>query len=245
MLSDRHDNKHTANQSANQSATHVSRPEKSRWEKLRWLTARLRAMSLSEIQHRLKTRSIKKQWKQNGAPLAVALPTLPDLERIANLPFYAVGLERDALRAAVGESEIVALLKEADEALEGRWRFFAFADDQSIPIPPDPSAIPPTGTFAGAQPIDWHRCDITGLRADPSAFGLDFDYKDFNVVGNVKYTPGRNPGTITRPFSRSLTPSLARTIMPAPPRIRSEAGSSRILPRTASTGPAASKSVCV
>jgi Heparinase II/III-like protein/Heparinase II/III N-terminus len=183
MRSDRHENKHTANQSA----THVSRPEKSRWEKLRWLTARLRAMSLSEIQHRLKTRSIKKQWKQNGAPLAANLPTLADLERIANLPFYAVGLERDALRAAAGESEIVALLKEADEALEGRWRFFAFADDQSIPIPPDPSATPLTGTFAGAQPIDWHRCDITGLRADPSAFGPDFDYKDFNVVGNVKY----------------------------------------------------------
>jgi Heparinase II/III-like protein/Heparinase II/III N-terminus len=188
MLSDRHENKSAANQSANQSAKHVNRPEKSRWEKLRWLTARLRAMSLSEIQHRLKTRSIKKQWKQNGAPIAATLPTLPDLERIANLPFYAVGLERDALRAAAGESEIVALLKEADEALEGRWRFFAFADDQSIPIPPDPSATPLTGTFAGAQPIDWHRCDITGLRADPSAFGLDFDYKEFNVVGNVKYT---------------------------------------------------------
>ena len=165
-----------------------SGPENSRWQKLRWLTARLRAMSLSEIQHRLKTRSIKKQWKRDGAPLATNLPTPSDLERIASLPFYAVGLERDALRAAAGESEILALLKEADEALEGRWRFFAFAEDQSIPIPPDPSATPVTGTFAGAQPIDWHRCDISGLRADPNVFGLDFDYKDFKVVGNVKYT---------------------------------------------------------
>jgi Heparinase II/III-like protein/Heparinase II/III N-terminus len=200
MLSDHETSRHDtgrhdtrSNLGAKPTGNHVSRPENSRpensrWDKLRWLTARLRAMSLSEIQHRLKTRSIKKQWKRDGAPLATNLPTLPDLERIANLPFYAVGIERDALRAAAGESEIVALLKEADEALEGRWRFFAFADDQSIPIPPDPSATPLTGTFAGAQPIDWHRCDISGLRADPSAFGLDFDYKDFAAVGNVKYT---------------------------------------------------------
>ena len=184
MLSEPHEDKARASKSTGK---HVSRPNSS-WAKLRWLTARLRALSLSEIRHRLKTRTVTKQWKRNGAPVPATLPTPSDLERIANLPFYAVGLERDALRAAAGESEIVALLKEADEALEGRWRFFAFADDQSLPIPPDPSAMRPTGTFAGSLPIDWHRCDISGLRADPSAFGLDFDYKDFNVVGNVKYT---------------------------------------------------------
>ncbi|GAA5532257.1 hypothetical protein Dalu01_00641 [Deinococcus aluminii] len=99
-------------------------------------------------------------------------PESPLFDRLHHQHFYGLPLTRERLARAVDEATRAALLSEAEEVLQGRWRFFAFAH---APSDPTPGGV-----------TDWHRCEVTGQRADPDAFGPALDYRDPTVVGDVK-----------------------------------------------------------
>ena len=159
----------------------------SQLDRARWLFARLRAMSPEEIGHRLKTQAVKAKWKREGAPQPARLPNLAELEQAVKLPFFAWPTD-----ANVPETEINALLEEAESILRGEWRFFAFADGSAQQV---------------GQGRDWFRCDRTGLRSEPDVFGPDFDYRDASKVGNVKYTweKSRHHHTTVLALTHALT----------------------------------------
>jgi Heparinase II/III-like protein/Heparinase II/III N-terminus len=141
-------------------------------EQLRWQVARLRAMTPEEVRWRIEMRRIKARWKR-GAPKPAALPTSPEMQRAAKLPFFALPLERESLYVTVDAAEIEAVLTEADAILAGQWPFFAFSGQN---------------TQASNTPTNWQRDDRSGISADIKAFGPDIDYRDPKRVGNIKYT---------------------------------------------------------
>ncbi len=143
-------------------------------EKLRRRMARLRAMTPEEARQRVQMNRTKARWKR-GAPKPASLPTSPDMQRAAKLPFFALPLERESLYVTVDATEIEALLTEANAILAGQWPFFASVQDQ-------PSV----------QPIDWQRDDHSKISADQKAFGPDMDDRDPKRVGNIKYTWEKN-----------------------------------------------------
>ncbi len=142
-------------------------------EKLRRRMARLRAMTPEEARQRVQMNRTKARWKR-GAPKPATLPTSPDMQRAAKLPFFALPLERERLYVTVDAAEIDALLAEADAILGGQWPFFA-------------SAHQPSGS-----PTDWQRDDRSKVSADLKAFGPDMDDRDPKRVGNIKYTWEKN-----------------------------------------------------
>ncbi|MEF2277264.1 glycosyltransferase [Deinococcus sp. YIM 134068] len=75
---------------------------------------------------------------------------MPDRRRPRSPHFYGLPLTPERLTHAVEEPTRAALLAEAEEVLQGCWRFFAFADAPSGP------------TLGGLT--DWHRCELTGHR---------------------------------------------------------------------------------
>ncbi|WP_146009561.1 heparinase II/III family protein [Deinococcus planocerae] len=92
-------------------------------------------------------------------------------ERPHRQHFYGLPLNPPRLRRMVDEATCAALLREAEEVLQGRWRFFAFADAPSDPTPDGMT--------------DWHRCEVTGRRTDPDAPGAALDPRD-PELGDVR-----------------------------------------------------------
>ncbi|WP_216327562.1 heparinase II/III family protein [Deinococcus aestuarii] len=76
------------------------------------------------------------------------------------------------LRRVVDEATRAALLREADEVLQGRWRFFVFADAASDP------------TAGGVT--DWHFCEVTGRRTDPDSPKFAPNSPEPAAVGDVR-----------------------------------------------------------
>ncbi|BDP43404.1 hypothetical protein DAETH_33730 (plasmid) [Deinococcus aetherius] len=93
-------------------------------------------------------------------------------ERPHRQHFYGLPLSPPRLRRAVDEATRAALLREAGEILQGRWRFFTFAD---APSDPTPGGL-----------TDWHRCEVTGLYADPDACGPASSSHDPEVQGRLR-----------------------------------------------------------
>jgi hypothetical protein len=150
----------------------------SRIEKLRWLVARLRAMSLEEIRWRVRMQGVKSRWKK-AVPQPTHQPDRHDLERMAALPFYGLPSSIEGwktLAASIPAHELKALIDEANLYLERKWLFFAFGAGEQ------------PASNVNAAVTDWHQCDRSGLRGNPDAFGPDYDYRDAKLVGNVKYT---------------------------------------------------------
>lgn len=141
-------------------------------ERLRWRVARLRAMSPGEVVWRLRVARTKTGWRRQGLPRP-QVPNRAALEAAAEVPFFGLPASGPLSVPGAAGTEVAALLREADAALEGRWLFFAFAEE------------PPPATPDGLT--DWHRCDATGVRSDPGAFGPDIDYRDAALVGDYKY----------------------------------------------------------
>lgn len=125
-------------------------------------------MSVGEVLWRVQVERTKMQWRAHGLPEPVR--TL--FERRRQEPFYGLPLSPARLQELAGPDAVSATLREAELILQGRWNFFAFAQD---PTPATPGGM-----------TDWHRCEATGRRADPDAFGPTLNYRDPTEVGDVK-----------------------------------------------------------
>lgn len=125
-------------------------------------------MSIREVMWRVTVERTKAQWRARGLPA----PERVMFERLPQQGFFGLPLTPAELSTLAGNASHSAVLQEAEEILQGRWRFFAFAD---APTAPTPDGM-----------TDWHRCDVTGKRANPDAFGPTLDYRDPTVVGDIK-----------------------------------------------------------
>ena len=131
---------------------------------LTWYARRLSRMSPAEIKGRCADAWLKWRWRarqvQSGASDPLPLPT--------SIPAFAGALD-PAVAAALPEAARARLLRTADDALAGRFKFFDRERD-------DLSAGP-----------DWFLDPRTGRRAPDSAYAFDVDIRDVGEVGTIKY----------------------------------------------------------
>jgi hypothetical protein len=131
---------------------------------LTWYAQRLARMSPAEIRGRLADAWVKHCWRARqvrpGEPDPLPLP--------ASIPAFASPVDRSLADALPGRTR-ARLLRTADAALAGRFRFF---DRDRDNLSRDP---------------DWFLDPRTGRRAPDATYAFDIDCRDVDEVGTVKY----------------------------------------------------------
>lgn len=123
---------------------------------IKWYVWRLRAMSLQEIFFRLKYQLIIKKRLKTRSFFAAPK---------AQLPETIEDWWRLPVTSLENSWEYRALLQEAENYLQGNYTFLNITCQES--------------------PLHWHLDPQTKKQA-PLTFALDLDYRDVNLVGNVK-----------------------------------------------------------
>ncbi len=132
---------------------------------LSWYLRRLSKMSPAEVNGRLRDAWTKRRWRRRQVRPGQADPLQLCSRNIA--PF-ASGLA-DFDRAQVPAAVAARILRTADAALEGRFRFF---DREWQDLSADP---------------DWFLDPRTGLRAPQADYAFDIDHRNAERSGTVKY----------------------------------------------------------
>lgn len=129
-----------------------------------WYLRRLSKMSPAEVTGRLVDSWTKRRWRSRQVRPGTADPL-----RLCRLvaPFTSTITDFDRTRVQAAEKE--RILRTADAALEGRFRFF---DREWETLTADP---------------DWFHDPRTGRRAPQDAYAFDIDTRDAEKTGTVKY----------------------------------------------------------
>lgn len=122
---------------------------------IKWYVLRLKAMSLEEILHRVRSLLIKKYVKYRSNWIA---PT-PKLSSRRKDWWEFPTLQLN------NTEEYESLIKEAQSYLAGEYRWLNLPSQES--------------------PLNWH-ADPQSNHSSPLKFGLEIDYRDVNLLGNVK-----------------------------------------------------------
>lgn len=131
---------------------------------LTWYARRLSRMSLAEIKGRSADAWLKRRWRarqlRNGEVDRLRLPD--------SIPAFTGAID-PAVAASLPEAAKARLLRTADAALAGRFRFFDRDRDDLSPEP------------------DWFLDPRTGRRAPACEYAFDIDCRDVSRVGAIKY----------------------------------------------------------
>jgi hypothetical protein len=130
-----------------------------------WYVRRLSKMSSAEVGGRLRDAWTKRRWRRRQVRPGQADPLKLCSRNIAPFTPGLAGFDRDALPAAM----TTRLLRTADAALEGRFRFF---DREWENLTEDP---------------DWFFDPRTGIRSPQDAYAFDIDHRRVESAGTVKY----------------------------------------------------------
>ena len=132
---------------------------------LSWYFRRLSKMSPAEVSGRLRDAWTKRRWRRRQVRPAQADPL--KLCR-SNMAPFAAGLT-DFDRAQVPAAVTARIVRTADAALEGRFRFFD-REWQTLTAEPD-----------------WFLDPRTGIRAPQQDYAFDIDHRNAERSGTVKY----------------------------------------------------------
>ena len=132
---------------------------------LGWYLRRLSKMSPAEVNGRLRDTWIKRRWRRRQVRPGEADPLILCANNIAPFAAGLSGFDRAQVPTAV----TAPILRTADAALKGRFRFF---DREWQNLSADP---------------DWFVDPRTGIRAPQHDYAFDIDHRNAERSGTVKY----------------------------------------------------------